>query len=129
MYLITAIVNRECVKDILIDLKDSDIEGVTLVKVKGKGKFIEEEIQDVDEHIKLEIVVSDDRYKELAKEAIRANTGNIEKGSGKMWVTPVLEVERLRTGETDEDALCHSAIAKENHKQSDYYTLEDTPAS
>ena len=127
MYLITAIINAECVKDILEDLKSSEIEGVTLSKVKGKGKFIDK-IKNADEHIRLDIVVSNDNFKEQVKEAIRDNARNSEKGSGKMWVTPVLEVERIRTGETNEFALSHSAVKKSSSTEETYMT-EDTPAS
>ena len=40
MYLITAIINQECVMDILEDLKASEIEGVTISKVAGKGNLL-----------------------------------------------------------------------------------------
>jgi nitrogen regulatory protein PII len=128
MYLITAIINAECVKDILEDLKASEIEGVTLSKVKGKGKFIDT-MKDAEEHIRIDIVVSNDHFKEVAKEAIRDNARNSEKGSGKMWVTPVVEVERIRTGETNEDALSHSAVGKAAPRIAASFTAEDTPAS
>lgn len=128
MYLITAIINRECIKGVLEDLKSSDIEGITLSKVKGKGKFIDT-MKDVDEHIRVDIVVSNDHFKELAKEAIRDNARNSEKGSGKMWVTPVMEVERIRTGETNEDALSHSVVEKVIPSIEESFTAEDTPAS
>lgn len=128
MYLITAIINKECIKDILEDLKSSDIEGITLSKVKGKGKFIDT-MKDIDEHIRVDIVVSNDHYKELAKEAIRDNARNSEKGSGKMWVTPVLEVERIRTGESNEDALSHSVVEKTALAMEESFTTADTPTS
>lgn len=127
MYLITAIINAECIKDVLEDLKDSEIEGVTLIDVKGKGGFLSD-LNEVEEHIKMEIVVSNDHFKELAKEAIRANARNLEKGSGKMWVTPILEVERIRTGETGADALSHSTVEKSKLGNTTFYA-EDTPAS
>ncbi len=128
MFLITAIVNVGCVKDILDDLKSSNIEGVTLIQVKGRGKFMQE-MQDAEEHIKLEIVVSDYHFKELAQEAIRTNARNIESGAGKMWVTPVLEVERIRTGETGKDALSHSSTKQSFLETEELYSVADTPAS
>ena len=128
MYLITAIINAECVKDVLEDLKASEIEGVTLSKVKGKGKFIDT-IKEIEEHIRIDIVVSNNHFKEVAKEAIRDNARNSEKGSGKMWVTPVIEVERIRTGETNEDALSHSVVGKASPRIAASFTAEDTPAS
>lgn len=128
MYLITAIVNAHCVPNILEDLKASEIEGVTLSNVTGKGGFVESLIN-TEEHIRLDIVVSNDYFKELAKGAIRDNARNRGKGSGKMWVTPVLEVERIRTGETNEDALSHSTFEEPVLVASDDFSAEDTPAS
>ncbi|HHD83377.1 MAG TPA: P-II family nitrogen regulator [Campylobacteraceae bacterium] len=132
MFLVTAIISTECVRDILEDLKTAGIEGVTLSKVKGKGRFIES-YESTEEHIRLEIVVSDRYYKDLAKEAIRTNARNLTKGSGKIWVTPVLEVERIRTGERDTEALTHTAVQKEpalmEELLQECFTAEDTPAS
>ena len=108
MYLITAIINSECLEDILNDLKSTEIEGVTISQVTGKGG-LSNSIDDMDEHARIDIVVSNEHFKELTKESIRENAINLEKGSGKMWVTPVLEVERIRTGEINEDALSHAS--------------------
>ena len=54
--------------------------------------------------IKLEIVVTDEQ-ENAAVDAIlqAAHTGEV--GDGKTWVTPVERVIRVRTGETDEDAI------------------------
>lgn len=54
--------------------------------------------------IKLEIVVTDEQ-ENAAVDAIlqAAHTGEV--GDGKIWVTPVERVIRVRTGETDEDAI------------------------
>ncbi|HHD79887.1 MAG TPA: hypothetical protein ENK98_09710 [Epsilonproteobacteria bacterium] len=83
----------------------------------------------MDTYVRLDIVVSNDTYKELAKESIRVNARELEKGSGKMWVTPVLEVERIRTGETNEDALSHAVDSTITIHSNEYYTHEDTPSS
>lgn len=132
MYLLTAIFSKSCLKDVLLDLKDKEIEGVTISDVSGKGGYIfgEESSQTyLDDNIRVDIVVSNDTYKELAKEAIRSNTQEVNKGSGKMWVTPVLEVERIRTGETNEAALSHSNISDKAKQSGNYFTPVDTPAS
>lgn len=132
MYLITAIVNQDCVMDILEDLKSAEIEGVTISRVAGKGNLVtivDNHVDCMNEHARLEIVVSNDHYKELAKEAIRANARSKEISSGKMWVTPVLEVERMRTGETDEDALFHSVVESRLIQADDNFHPDDTPAS
>ena len=54
--------------------------------------------------IKCEIVVTDEQ-ENAAVDAIlqAAHTGEV--GDGKIWVTPVERVIRVRTGETDEDAI------------------------
>ncbi len=132
MYLITAIFNNSSLKDVLIDLKERSIEGVTISSVTGKGGlgFIKnDEETELDENVRLDIVVSNEEYKESVKEVIRSNTRELETGSGKMWVTPVLEVERIRTGETNESALAHPAVEKQKKTDSNYFTAIDTPAS
>lgn len=132
MYLITAIVNQDCVMDILEDLKSAEIEGVTISRVAGKGNLVtivDNHVDCMNEHARLEIVVSNDHYKELAKEAIRANARSKEANSGKMWVTQVLEVERMRTGEIDEDALFHSMVESRSIQADDNFHPDDTPAS
>ncbi|WP_345991766.1 P-II family nitrogen regulator [Sulfurimonas sp. HSL-1716] len=132
MYLLTAIFNQSCLTDVLIDLKERGIEGVTISHVVGKGGlgFIKESGEtELDKNIRLDIVISNEAFKESAKEAIRTNTRELETGSGKMWVTPVLEVERIRTGETNESALAHPTIGKKKNLQENYFTAIDTPVS
>jgi len=132
MYLLTAIFNRSCLNDALQELYEQKIEGVTVSSVIGKGglSFIEKDGGiDLDEKVRLDIVVSSETFLERAKEAIRVNTQDIGSGSGKMWVTPVLEVERIRTGEKNEFALAKSSGGVNRHLHDNYFTAEDTPAS
>jgi len=131
MYLLTAIFNRSCLNDVLLELKEHAIEGVTISEVIGKGglTFIDDGTIDLDENVRLDIVISNELFKEAAKEAIRSNTRDLGKGSGKMWVTPVLEVERIRTGETNEAALRHSDHDERALHFDSYFTAIDTPAS
>jgi len=132
MYQLTAIFNKFCLNDVLQDLYDRKIEGITVTDVIGKGGlgFLEESgTMDLDPKVKIEIILSSDTFKENAKEAIRANTQDIGHGAGKMWITPVLEVERIRTGETNEAALTQSHIGKKNNTYDSYFTIADTPAS
>jgi nitrogen regulatory protein PII len=131
MYLLTAIFNRSCLHDVLQELYERKIEGVTVGSVIGKGGlgFIEAGGGiDLDEKVRVDIVLSNDIYKESAKEAIRSNTQDLGSGAGKMWVTPVLEVERIRTGETNEAALTQSNHCAKKHHES-YFTAVDTPSS
>ncbi len=132
MYLLTAIFNRSCLNDVLQELYDQKIEGVTVSSVIGKGGlgFIEKNGDiDLDEKVRLDIVLSSETFLLRAKEAIRVNTQDIGSGSGKMWVTPVLEVERIRTGETNESALSKSSVGSSKQMHDNYFTAEDTPAS
>jgi len=133
MYQITAVFNKANLNDVLQELYEKKIEGVTLSDVIGKGGlgFTEESgATDLYEKVMAVIVVSNDDYKERAMEAIRANTQDMGNGAGKMWVTPVLEVERIRTGEKDASALTQSAPprTKSPLKASDFNAI-DTPSS
>lgn len=131
MFQVVAIFNKVCLNDVLQELRDRKIEGITVIDVIGKGGigFIEESgTPDLDAKVKIEIIVSNEEYKETVKEAIRSNTQDLGHGAGKMWVLPVLEVERIRTGETGADALTQSHISRQKATDS-YFTNEDTPAS
>jgi len=132
MYLLTAIFSKSCLGDVLQDLQESNIEGITISDVSGKGSFTLKETEEephLNENIRVDIVVSNDKFKELVKEIIRSNTQELSKGSGKMWVTPVLEIERIRTGEINEAALSHSSTSDTSTHSESYYTIVDTPAS
>ena len=132
MYQVVAIFNKVCLKDVLQELYDRKIEGITVIDVIGKGGigFMEENgTIDLDSKVKIEIIVSSEEYKETAKEAIRSNTQDLGHGAGKMWVLPVLEVERIRTGETGADALTQSHISRQKSMDDSYFTNTDTPAS
>jgi len=61
-------------------------------------------------------------------EAIRAHTQDLGHGAGKIWVTPVLEVARIRTGEKDETALTQP-IPRATVKSNTFFTAVDTPSS
>jgi nitrogen regulatory protein P-II 1 len=132
MYQLTAVFNKTCLNDVLQELFEKKIEGVTVTDVIGKGGigFIEENgTPDLDSKVMMLIVLSNDVTKEIAMEAIRSNTQDLGHGAGKLWVTPVLEVERVRTGERNEQALSQSAHRLEGHVSKHYYNEVDTPAS
>jgi len=93
-------------------LNEIGIQGITVSEVKGFGRQKghtelyrgAEYVVDFIPKIKMEIIVSD----ELAAKVVTvieqaAKTGRI--GDGKIFVTPVEEVVRIRTGERGEDAL------------------------
>ena len=93
-------------------LNEIGIQGITISEVKGFGRQKghtelyrgAEYVVDFIPKIKLEIIVSDNILPQVI-EAIEksAKTGRI--GDGKIFVTPVEAVIRIRTGETGEDAL------------------------
>ena len=88
------------------------VAGLTVIEVKGFGRQKghtelyrgAEYVVDFLPKVKIEIVVAD-RMLEQATEAIikSARTGKI--GDGKIFVTTVEKVVRIRTGETDESAV------------------------
>ncbi len=94
-------------------LVDAQIEGMTVTEVKGYGRQQghselyrgAEYIVDFLPKIKIEVVVSSDKYLEAALKAITtaAKTGKI--GDGKIFVSPIEKVIRIRTGEEDHEAL------------------------
>ena len=100
----------EEVKEALIE---AGIEGMTVTEVKGYGRQQghselyrgAEYVIDFIPKIKIEIVVSSEEYLESALTAIKdsARTGKI--GDGKIFVTTVEHVVRIRTGEEDAEAL------------------------
>ena len=131
MVQITAVFNRHCLNDVLRELFDNEIEGVSVMDVIGKGSLgIAEKnnAPDLYPKVMLIIVVSDETHKMTAMECIRAHTQDLGHGAGKMWITPVLEVERIRTGEKDESALSQP-IPRASTKSNTFFTAIDTPSS
>jgi nitrogen regulatory protein P-II 1 len=93
-------------------LSEVGITGMTVTEVKGFGRQKghtelyrgAEYVVDFLPKVKIDIVVDDDRA-ELCIDAITraARTGNI--GDGKVFVSDVLKVIRIRTGEQDSEAI------------------------
>lgn len=112
MKMITAIVKPFKLDDVREALFEIGVQGLTATEVKGFGRQKghtelyrgAEYVIDFLPKVKLEIGVTDDRV-EAVIEAITktANTGKI--GDGKIFVTNVEQVIRIRTGETGKDAI------------------------
>ena len=112
MQLITAIVKPFKIDDVKDALKAAGIQGITVSEVRGFGRQgghtetyrgAEYKIDFVPK-VRLEIVVDNsevDRVLEAIKAA--ASTGKI--GDGKIWVTNVERIIRIRTGEVGSDAI------------------------
>ena len=112
MKYIVAIIKPFKLDDVRDALSALGIQGLTVSEVKGFGRQKgQTEIYRGAEYAvsflpkaKVEVAVSDDQA-EAVVEAIRvaANTGKI--GDGKIFVTDLISVVRIRTGETDDSAL------------------------
>jgi nitrogen regulatory protein PII len=112
MKLITAIIKPFKLDDVKEALKGAGVEGITVTEVRGFGRQgghteiyrgAEYKIDFVPK-VKLEIVVVDDRVDAVVDAITEAAiTGKI--GDGKVWLTDVESVVRIRTGERDADAV------------------------
>jgi nitrogen regulatory protein PII len=112
MKMITAYIRHEAFEPIRAELLERGIPSLSIGEVKGSGrqKGIVEHYRgstltvNVRPKLKLEIVV-DDKEKPMVVETIlkHARTGEI--GDGKIFVVPVEEAIRIRTGEEGEDVL------------------------
>ncbi|MEA3513826.1 MAG: P-II family nitrogen regulator [Campylobacterota bacterium] len=133
MFMIIAVFNQYDLKNVLSDLFENNIEGVTVTDVVGKGSFGLKEADnnptDFVAKTKLEIVVSDEKNRETAMECIRSNCQDLSRGAGKMWWVPVGGVERIRTGEKDIDALTTQVDKKIPNTGYPFIEAQDTHGS
>jgi nitrogen regulatory protein P-II 1 len=112
MHLVTAVIKPHKLDQVKEALAKVGITGMTVTEVKGFGRqgghtetYRGAEYRvDFVPKVKLEIVV-DGALTQRAVDAITtgAQTGKI--GDGKIWVTPVQSLVRIRTGELDADAV------------------------
>jgi nitrogen regulatory protein P-II 2 len=110
--MITAIIKPFKLDDVREALSEIGVQGITVTEVKGFGRQKghtelyrgAEYVVDFLPKVKVEVAVAAD-IAEKVIEAIRgaANTGKI--GDGKIFVTTVEQVVRIRTGETGAEAL------------------------
>ncbi|MCB1856820.1 MAG: P-II family nitrogen regulator [Gammaproteobacteria bacterium] len=112
MKLVTAIIKPFKLDDVREALSDVGASGITVIEVKGFGRQKghtelyrgAEYVVDFLPKIKIEVAVAADRVEQVI-EAISnsAKTGKI--GDGKIFVSSLEQVIRIRTGETGADAL------------------------
>jgi nitrogen regulatory protein P-II 2 len=112
MKLVTAIIKPFKLDEVREALSAIGVQGITVTEVKGFGRQKghtelyrgAEYVVDFLPKVKIEAALADDLL-ERAIEAIEkaANTGKI--GDGKIFVFDLLQVVRIRTGETGADAL------------------------
>jgi nitrogen regulatory protein P-II 1 len=110
--LVVAIVKPHKLDEVKEALRDLGVDGLTTSEVEGFGRqrghtevYRGAEYQvDFVPKVKIEVLCDDDRATEVVDAiANAARTGRI--GDGKIWVTAVEELMRIRTGERGPDAL------------------------
>jgi nitrogen regulatory protein P-II 1 len=109
---IEAIIKPFKLDDVKEALNEAGVQGMTISEVKGYGRQKghkeiyrgAEYVVDFIPKIKIEVIVADDIVDPVIRK-IRdaANTGKL--GDGKIFVLPVEQVIRVRTGETGSDAI------------------------
>lgn len=112
MKLISAVVKPFRLDDVRNALAEAGVQGMTVTEVKGFGRQRghtelyrgAEYVVDFLPKVKIEVAISDDLV-DRAIEAIveAAKTGKV--GDGKIFVTSLDEVYRIRTGETGDQAI------------------------
>lgn len=112
MKLITAIVKPFKLDDVREALSDIGVQGITVTEVKGFGRQKghtelyrgAEYVVDFLPKVKIEVAVAAGNVEQTIEAITKAaNTGKI--GDGKVFVTALEQVIRIRTGETGEDAI------------------------
>lgn len=112
MKLVTAIIKPFKLDDVRAALSEVGVQGITATEVKGFGRQKghtelyrgAEYVVDFLPKVKLEIAVPDGQVERVIEAVSQsANTGKI--GDGKIFVSPLEQVIRIRTGETGEEAI------------------------
>ena len=109
---VEAIIRHFKLEDVKNALTEQGIAGMTITEVRGFGRQKghkemyrgTEYTVDFVPKIKLEVVVADDKLPVVLETIVRAaQTGQV--GDGKMFVTSLMDVVRIRTGESGEGAI------------------------
>ena len=112
MKLVTAIIKPFKLDEVREALSGIGVQGITVTEVKGFGRQKghtelyrgAEYVVDFLPKVKVEVVVRDSDAERCIEAIVKAaKTGKI--GDGKIFVTAVEHVVRIRTGETNEDAV------------------------
>tara|TARA_Y100001970_G_C14010696_1_gene738248 strand:+ start:604 stop:942 length:339 start_codon:yes stop_codon:yes gene_type:complete len=112
MKLVTAIIKPFKVEEVRAALDEIGVSGMTMTEVKGFGRQKghtelyrgAEYTIDFLPKIKIEIAVTDEIVEQV-KNAIIKSSASGKIGDGKIFITSIEEVVRIRTGEINEDAL------------------------
>ncbi|MAZ67127.1 MAG: transcriptional regulator [Kangiellaceae bacterium] len=112
MKLISAIIKPFKLDDVREAVAEAGVQGITVTEVKGFGRQKghtelyrgAEYVVDFLPKVKVEVAVPEDQVDTLIEAISKAaHTGKI--GDGKIFVSPMEQVIRIRTGESGEDAL------------------------
>jgi len=112
MKLVTAIIKPFKLDDVREALSEIGVQGITVTEVKGFGRQKghtelyrgAEYVVDFLPKVKIELAIAADILDQVIESISKAaNTGKI--GDGKIFVAPLEQVVRIRTGETGSDAL------------------------
>lgn len=112
MKLVVAVIKPFKLDDVREALAEVGVQGITVTEVKGFGRQKghtelyrgAEYVVDFLPKIKLEVAVADDQLDRVVEAITQsARTGKI--GDGKIFVSNLEQVIRIRTGELDHDAL------------------------
>ena len=112
MKLVIGIVRPEKANDVLEALYRSDVTGISMSRVEGHGGEVEpvetyrgmRVKMGLSEKVRFEVAVSDG-FVEATIDALVAGARTGEVGDGKIFVVPLERAVRIRTGETDIDAV------------------------
>lgn len=112
MKLVTAIIKPFKLDDVRDAIGEIGIKGMTVTEVKGFGRQKghtelyrgAEYVVDFVPKIKIEVAVASDVLDDVVEAIVNAARSN-KIGDGKIFVTDLERVTRIRTGETDQDAL------------------------
>ena len=112
MKLVTAIIKPFKLDDVREALSEIGVQGVTVTEVKGFGRQKghtelyrgAEYVVDFLPKVKIEVAVGESLFEQTIEAITKAaNTGKI--GDGKVFVSTLEQVIRIRTGETGEEAI------------------------
>jgi nitrogen regulatory protein P-II 1 len=112
MKLVTAIVKPFTLDDVKTSLEEAGVLGMTVSEIQGYGRQKghtevyrgAEYSVDFVPKVRIEVVVDDSIVDKVVDSIVRsARTGKI--GDGKVWVSPVETIVRVRTGERGTDAI------------------------
>ena len=112
MKLVTAIIKPFKLEDVGESLSEIGVQGITVTEVKGFGRQKghtelyrgAEYVDDFLPKVKIDVAIADDQLDRVIQAITKAaNTGKI--GDGKIFVVNLEQAIRIRTGETDPDAI------------------------